>query len=409
MFAAYSKYALRVAVIAFAGVVLLDPGDDVLFIKLSLLILLSLWIVRIVSGLTSIGSLRVCTYVLLFALILPALASFVALMGDTLPIGEPLKFRMIKEFSMLLIIPVIVSERIDLIMPIVRWSILIAVLTLLLVVLSLAAPPIFLVAQGFAVESGVALIRDRAELGLGIGSFYYKTASVLVFPIAYHFRNLLNGERKLISVALLLIFIAAVLCTDSRALVIAVFLVAALFVTQKLRNTFGWTPALFVFFVILALPAGYFATFFHSDEISNAAKLGHIRSYAMLFNDHPTYLLWGQGADTEFYTEGFEDKTTLTELTYLDLVRWFGIPVAVLIMGATIYPIFALARHKDPSCSYLIVPYLAYLWEAASNPLLVSGFGILVVSAMWGTVLLRSTEEPDALLDAHAWTVGAPG
>jgi hypothetical protein len=31
----------------------------------------------------------VCIYVLLFALILPAIASLVALMGDSLPVGEP--------------------------------------------------------------------------------------------------------------------------------------------------------------------------------------------------------------------------------------------------------------------------------------------------------------------------------
>lgn len=389
MIATVSKFALKIVVIAFAGIVLLDPGDDVVFVKISLLILLSIWIVRVLCGLATPGSLRVCIFVLLFALILPAIASLIALMGDSLPVGAPLKFRMIKEFSMLLIIPVIVSEEIDLVVPILRWSIVIAIITLLLVAVSLVSPPIFAVVKGFAVESGVALIRDRSELGLGIGSFYYKTASILVFPIAYHFRNLLNGQRPLRSMALLMMFVAAVLCTDSRALVIAVFFVAVIFITQKLRNAFGWTPALVALFVMLALPAGYFAAFFHSDDLSNAAKLGHMRSYAELFNDHPTYLLWGQGADTEFYTEGFEDKTTLTEMTYIDLVRWFGIPVAVLIMGAVIYPIFAMARQRNMSSAYLIVPYIGYLWEAASNPLLVSGFGILVVSAMWGTVLLN--------------------
>lgn len=409
MIATASKSVLKIAVIAFAGIVLLDPGDDIVFIKLSLLILLSIWVVRVLCGLAPPGSLKVCIYVLLFALILPGIASLVALMGDSLPVGEPLKFRMIKEFSMLLIIPVIVSEGIDLVVPILRWSILIAVITLLLVAVSLVSPPIFAVVKGFAVESGVALIRERSELGLGIGSFYYKTASVLVFPIAYHFRNLLNGQRPLRSTALLLMFIAAVLCTDSRALVIAVFIVAVFFITQKLRGAFGWTPALMVLFVMLALPAGYFAAFFHSNDLSNAAKLGHIRSYEELFNDHPTYLLWGQGADTEFYTEGFEDKTTLTEMTYIDLIRWFGIPIAVLIMGGVLYPVFALVKQGDASSSYLVVPYVAYLWEAASNPLLVCGFGILVVSAMWGRVLLQDAARLDASQATAAYRVSLAG
>ena len=398
MLTTFSKSALTVLVIAFAGVVLLDPGDNILHLKLPLLILVvSVWVVRVVCGVATPGSLRTCACVLFFALILPATASLISLMGDTLPVGEPLKFQLIKEFSVILIIPVVISEGIDLIIPILRWSIIIALLTLSLATLHLVAPPLFAVAQGLAVESGNAIIRNRAELGLGIGSFYYKTASVLVFPIAYHLRDLLNGQRTLRSTILMLLFIAAVLCTDSRAILIAVFIVAVWFATQKLKVTIGWTPALFALLVMVALPAGYFAAFFHPDELSNAAKLGHIRSYAALFNDHPTYLLWGQGADTEFYTEGFGDKAALTELSYLDLIRWFGIPLAALIMGAVVYPIFTIVQRGDATSLYLVVPYVAYLWEAASNPLLVCSFGALVVSAMWQAAVRYNFRTCDAV------------
>lgn len=394
MLASSSKSALKIAIIAFAGAVLLDPGDNILHLKLPLLILAcSLWAMRVVCGFASPGPLKVCAWVLLFALIIPATASLVSLMGDTLPVGEPLKFQLIKEFSGILIIPIIVSEGIDLMTPLLRWSILIAALTLVLAALSLVAPAIFLVARGFAVESGNAIIRNRAALGFGIGSFYYKTVSVVMFPIAYYLRNLLNRSHKVLSAVLALMFIAAVLCTDSRATLIGAFIVVAFFITQKLKAAVGWTPALFALVVMAVLPAGYFATFFHSTELSNAAKLGHLHSYAALFNDHPTYLLWGQGADTEFYTQGFEAKTTLTELTYLDLIRWFGIPMAALILGAVVYPIVVIAQRRDPSTSYLIVPYFAYLWEAASNPLLVCSFGALVVSAMWGVALCRKSVE----------------
>ena len=387
------KSALTVVVIAFAGVVLLDPGDKILHLKLPLLILaLCIWAIRVVCGMVNPGSLKVVAGVLLFALILPAAASLIALLGDTLPVGEPLQFQLIKEFSVLLIIPVVVSERIDLTALILRWSIVIAIFTLLLAGLSLVEPSLFAIVRGIAVETDNAFIRSRAELGLGIGSFYYKTVSVLVFPIAYHLRKMLNGSGKLASAMFTLMFVAAILCSDSRAAVIGVFIVVAFFVTQKLKIAFGWPPALFALLVMVVLPAGYFAAFFHPEELSNATKIGHIHSYARLFNDHPTYLLWGQGADTEFYTQGFEAKTTLTELTYLDLIRWFGIPVAALILGAVVYPIFALAQRANAS-SYLVVPYIAYLWEAASNPLLICSFGALVVSAMWGRTLLFEAEE----------------
>lgn len=398
MFATSSKSALRIAVVIFAGVVLLDPGDNLLHLKLPFLLLtLFIWAVRVICGATSPRSPTMCACILLFALILPAIASLISLFGDTLPVGEPLRLQLIKEFSVLLIIPVIVSEDIDLVVPILRWSVIIAALTLLLAGLSVVAPALFAVARGIAVASGSAIFQERSELGLGIGGFYYKTASLLVFPIAYHLHNLLNGPGKLKSAFLTLMFTAAVLCTDSRAIAIGVFLILVYFVTKKLKTSLGWTPALLALVLMVALPAGYFATFFQRDELSNAAKLGHFRSYAALFNDHPTYLLWGQGADTEFYTEGFQDKTTLTELTYLDLIRWFGVPVSLLIMGAVIYPIFTIAKRGNASTSYLVVAYVAYLWEAVSNPLLVCSFGALVVSAMWQATMRNSVERSDAV------------
>jgi hypothetical protein len=144
---------------------------------------------------------------------------------------------------------------------------------------------------------------------------------------------------------------------------------------------------------MIALPAGYFASFFHPEESSNAAKLGHIHSYIENFSEHPIYLFWGQGADTEFYSQGFEAKTVVTELTYLEVIRWFGIPVAAIIFMALLYPVLELSRLSD-ALSYLAIPYVAYLWEAGTNPLLVSATGTLMVSAIWGVVLMRRAKEP---------------
>ena len=249
------------------------------------------------------------------------------------------------------------------------------------------------VARDMAVASDNAFIRDRGVLGLGIGSFYYKTVSVLVFPIAYHIRQFITASGKVMSLFRLLFFAAAVLCSDSRATTIGIFLLLTFFVTQHLWSKFGAAPALLFLCILTALPAAYFVAFFQPGEISNAAKLGHIRSYGDLFNDHPTYLIWGQGADAEFYTEGFHAKTTLTELTYFDLIRWFGIPISALILLAVCYPVLGLWRQPD-AVSYLAVPYVAYLWEAATNPLLVCSFGALIVCAMWGAALFRNSEDP---------------
>jgi hypothetical protein len=191
----------------------------------------------------------------------------------------------------------------------------------------------------------------------------------------------------------MVIFLAALFFAGSRGVALSAFGVVAALVCLKLKTKFGPGVVLFTLLIIPVITGGYFATFFDPENLSNAAKLGHIHSYAVEFDDHPSYLLWGQGTDTEFYSEGFQRKLNETELTYLDMIRWFGIPVTALMLIALLYPAFRLARQAN-GMSYLVVPYVAYLLGAATNPLLICSFGALIVSAVWGAVLCAPPNNP---------------
>lgn len=390
----FSKFVLMLTLSVFAASILVDPEDQMLHFKVPLFLLaLSVWMVRVVCRMVSPGSFKTWAAVLLFGIILPGMASIIGLLGHSIPVTDPHYFQIVRSCSMLLLIPVLSSEGIDLMKHIIRWSFAVAAFTLALVVLSFNAPLIYSVVYEFTLQKDNAMFGSRDALGLGIGSFYYKTVAVLVFPLAYYLRNLLNRPKKVISGVLAAVFLAAVLCSGSRATALGAFFVIVALGFQKLKTDFGMKVALPIIFVMIALPAGYFASFFHPEESSNAAKLGHIHSYIENFSEHPTYLFWGQGADTEFYSQGFEAKTVVTELTYLEVIRWFGIPVAAIIFMALLYPVLELSRLSD-ALSYLAIPYVAYLWEAGTNPLLVSATGTLMVSAIWGVVLMRRAKEP---------------
>lgn len=387
-----SKLVLIVSLSAFVATALLDPTDQMLHLKMPLFILvLSAWAVRVVCGMVHVGNLKIWAVILLFAFILPGVASIIGLLGDTLPGGNP-SFALLKGFVVILLIPVVASEEIDLTKHIIRWSFAVAVFTIALAVLSFVAPILFSLVYEFVSNDENVMFGSRNSLGLGIGTFYYKTVAILLFPIAYYFQNLLDRPKKLISCTLMLIFLAAVLCSDSRAVAVGAFIVVTVLLFQKLKTKFGLNIALSVLLIIIVLPAGYFVSFFHSNESSNAAKLGHVHSYVEEFSDHPSYLLWGQGADTEFYSEGFGMKTAQTELSYMELIRQFGIPVTMIILIGLLYPAYRLAS-RPSSLSYLATPYVVYLWEAFSNPLLVGSTGLLVVSAIWGVVLMHRVKQ----------------
>lgn len=397
MVARISRIALITSLSAFVAVILVDPGDRMLHLKLPLLIIsLSIWAFRVAFGLVDPGGHILWALVLLFALILPGLASITSLLSNTLPVGDP-RFQLMKECTVILILLPLASENIDLTKYIVRWGLLIAVMTLALAVLNFTMPLAFIAVRDYLLEKDNAFIGPRNLVGMGIGSFYYKSVGVLVFPAAYYLTDILDRPKKSLSILLFMVVIAAILCTDSRAAVLGVSIVISSLVFRKLQTTIGPEAALSILLVTMVLSIGYFAKYLQSGESSNAAKIGHIRSYAVEYDTHPIYLLSGQGADTVFNSQGFQAKTTITELTYLDMIRWFGIPEAAVIIIAFIYPVFKLSL-ENGGTFYLALAYAVYLIEAATDPLLICSMGLMVVSSIWGVALMnkhsRSTSEP---------------
>ena len=263
----YSKTVLVVTLSAFVAVVLLDPGDQILHMKLPLFILaIVVWVIRIAFRAANPGCLKMWAAIMLFAFIMPCIASIIGMLDGTLPLNEPRYFQIVKSSSMLLLIPLLASEKFDISKHIVNWSLFIAIMTLALAVLSIVAPLPFLMIGNYILDHENAFISSSGRLGLGIGSIYYKSVSLLLFPISYYFRNLLYYPNKFKSFVLAGIFLASVMCTDNRAMVLGAFSIIAFLVFQKIKKQFGLVPALSILLLMIAIPGGYFATFFNLDD-----------------------------------------------------------------------------------------------------------------------------------------------
>jgi hypothetical protein len=392
MFFNISKSVLIVSLSFFVAVVLLDPSAKILHLKLPLFIFVfSVWAIRVACRMVNPGSLKTCAAILLFSFVIPGIATIVGLLGDTLPAGE-FHFATLNSFALLLLIPIVSSEGIDLTKHIIRWSFIIAVLTIAMAVLSFVAPLFFSVVTEFTLAKENAFVSPRDMLGVGVGSYYYASAAVLVLPIAYYLRNLLDCRRKIISFLFFVLFSAAVLCSGSRATALGSFAVVIVLILQKIKTIIGPGTALLVLLVIVAFGGSYIFSYFDSKEESNAIKVGHARSYVEEFSAHPSYLIWGQGADTEFYSTALDAKTNKTELSYIELIRQFGIPVTFVFVIALVYPMFELGRRAS-STSYLALPYGVFLFEAGTNPILIGSTGLLVVCSIWGVVLMHKVQK----------------
>jgi hypothetical protein len=385
-----SHAAFTAALSAFVLIALVDPTDQITHLKMPLFVaVVGVWLFRVFTRRVHLGSPELWTGVLFFALVIPSYATFIGLSGATLPVTGP-TFATMKSFMIIFLLPIVVSERAGLVRTVARYSSVVALLTLAMLVISIVAPIIFTAIYEFTLEKQNALVRPTDLFGVGIGSFYYKTVAVLVFPIAYHLEKLASGAKSIRQLPLLVMYCTAIFFSGSRASILAVALVFGCFAAVVLKRSLGlWSaPVLLAFAVIgVSLAAVAFGGFFDKNESSNAAKLGHIHSYIEEFDAHPHYLLVGQGADTEFYTEGFQRKTNLTEVTYIELVRVFGLPVAILLLAGFFYPLIPLSKAASEHGNLVGVAYAVYLFEAGSNPLLIGSTGLLVVVSVWAFVL----------------------
>ncbi len=137
--------------------------------------------------------------------------------------------------------------------------------------------------------------------------------------------------------------------------------------------------------VILGLGFIYISYVLASDmtQTSNLAKYGHYESYKILFETHPDYMFIGQGIGSEFYSSGFGRMTDITELTYFEIVRIYGL-LSVPLLGVIIYPIFKLWKYRKAGIIYILIwSYVIFLVSAGTNPKLLNTAGMLVVLVMY--------------------------
>jgi len=385
-----SRILLQVGISALVLIALLDPTDFMLHMKAPVFATVFLiWFYRqLILSRRMDGERRqklprhVWITTLGIAVVIPMVWSMIGLLDSDLHSGDA-PLRLLKTFLFFSIVLVLISEEIDLISYINKLSIVLALATIAMVVMNLVFPVLFIGVSLFVADKGNGVISpDRNLFGLGIGEFYYGACPIMVFPFAHYCDRVSQyGGRRFLSVMMCFLFGAALLLSGARAEILATLSIAFVFALKYIRRASGWAPVLIVGAIIFMVgAAAAIPKFADTQENSNALKLKHVHSYYEEFGAKPAVLLSGEGANSAFYSEGFEVWTTVTEVTYFELVRVFGLPMVILFVAGLLWIAYSLfAQGLLP----VGLAFLGFLGIAASNPLLVGSTGFLVVAAMY--------------------------
>ena len=126
-------------------------------------------------------------------------------------------------------------------------------------------------------------------------------------------------------------------------------------------------------------------------EASNSTKLTSLGDYLTGFSDL-TSLLFGKGLGAYQHWTG-RGYYYITELTYLEIIRNFGLLLGGVMILLLLYPIvYAFMLRRSYNEKHIIIGYALYLLMCASNPNLFSSMGMLILSVIIANISLYNAD-----------------
>lgn len=213
---------------------------------------------------------------------------------------------------------------------------------------------------------------------------YFVTSSMLVFSVAYYFDRYANSKgSSFLNFSLFILSWMALLLAGSRNNMMAFVLLPTLLVFYYSKNkAFLLFCASIIGFSLLIYYWDYFYGFIDPLEDSNRTKLTTFFDYINIFSGSTYTFLFGEGLGVD---RAWSSRAAnfVTELTYLEIIRSYGIFFGALLLILLFYPLFySFILRPDFSKKHLIIAYGVYLLMSFTNPLFFSSMGMFILSIL---------------------------
>jgi hypothetical protein len=157
----------------------------------------------------------------------------------------------------------------------------------------------------------------------------------------------------------------------------------------KIRKVMGRKVHFFLFLILMMGALSLTVKMLSEKEDSVEMKGGHLNSMLELFQKNPSILLLGEGAGSLYYSKGVGENIAISELTYIELIRMYGIFGGGFILLLYFFPVLYLFQIKSEESHAIGWGYLAYLFIGGTNPLLVSSTGIILLAAVYSYIYIK--------------------
>lgn len=237
----------------------------------------------------------------------------------------------------------------------------------------------------FYVRHNLGFKAERDYFDAPLQAFQIGTVPFLLLPLAL-FADAVIRRRGVTDILGLLAVAVTIAVSGSRGLMLLSFAAVGAVALFRARNVSR------VALLVLAIPAIVFTvgllasttSVFSAQEVSNAIKIGHVRSF--VDNLSGRGIVFGEGLGAYYFSSGRGSQVALTEITPLDMLRSFGFFITPLLYSALLLPTMNLGRYLGDRV-LAVALFLIYLVLSLTNPVLFDSAGLLIVVWYWQKIL----------------------
>jgi hypothetical protein len=235
----------------------------------------------------------------------------------------------------------------------------------------------------FEVSSGGYSLREFGEEGTL--SFHVGTVPFIYLSFVLYVKSFIE-KKKTSTFLIILILSITIYVSVSRGLIISCIVGAGyiVFFKTKLVNKIIFLmtsiPLLVITILYLMANTGVFS----SGETSNSIKIGHYVSFVEHIDFFNFFL--GEGLASYYYSKGTNSMLAHTEITPLDMIRYFGFILATLLYFVIIFPSKKITSYLGFNSLYVVL-FLIYVINSMTNPIMFNSYGLLIVLWYWNKIL----------------------
>jgi hypothetical protein len=383
---------LRGCIFLLMFVAIFDPADKVLGLKLPAFILC--WLVFLIwYGFNPVKIVRDVYVYIFLMLFIPVLSMFYfeVFLGG----GQSAALILIKAQLFVSLIYILVAAKIDIIPMLCRILYLLAWTVISVKIVVNVFPELMPAIRIFGSAYGILLIGDRTYADSGaFEQIYFVTSPMLLIAIAYYSDRACKSGFFSWNSFFAFVSIVGMVFAGTRSNMIGPFIVLGFIMFFNTKNKVLFSTV--VIFALLLFVSVFYSTIYEVlslKEDSNSSKLILLQDYSDAFND-PVTLIFGQGFGS-YYQWGIRGYYFTSELSYLELIRVYGLIFGTIMAGLILYPIlFVMTSKREIPNRASIIGFTVYMAIAAVNPLIFSSLGMTIISAFMANIF-RSREFSD--------------